>query len=1075
VAYTGTVTVVASPSDDFTYEATIKVQEPVATTGFYFTVSSAAGTVTNAWRVFWVASPKSATGSGTGSVVQYTDADAIAAVSNVLGTAAWVDVGTDSNDVPTYADVLAIAGGTDSVTNAYRVEFSFADSNTWDAVAGTRGSVSKVGRQLAFKLPNAYSVRGGLTSSVAFPAGPWASAVRYYEIAASGVTSAKILDETITLADISDAAEATLVARAGNVDSASNTTYSAGTTQAFDVATANTATIGTGSVARLNVTAPELSEDGMFLDAGSWTYDTNYWTLGFGALYYQSSGTSHKTIYRDIDAIAGRTYTVTYELYLDGVGVRFTSNVGGNAGTPRLADGAYTDTIVAGTNGLLTFTVAPLLGGEVYALVWNVDVRDANSEIVMTNGVINVGGRTVTWDKIALWDSGTVGGGTSTNSTHLGGVAAALYATDVEAAALVTAHNTNASAHTARFALKQDAATAATDAELSAHATNAAPHAAQFAAKQPIDADLTKLATNNGGSLTNLQPFRTAWKLAYGNGSAQWTEIALGASGQYLRSAGPSSAPSWYTPNLSATATNVYMADLLDTFTNGNFVVGDGTNLTQRTVAQVKTILGTDTVTGVPDLASPVTNGVMISTGGTSWAAVSLATAQSILGIGGATNVQFADMQMSGTSNDVAVSHGGTTWTNEPFLDVLNTVVAGAGGWYSFNIDAQTIDGLDSGAFLQTTASIDALSDVETNGVTAGDTLIWDGSKFAPGTLATDTNALEALWQADDATLSNAVALAWADDDTALSNALVSAYGAADTVVSNAVVAGYGAADTSLSNAMTQAFLTGYTNLVLSISAGDAANSNDVTAKVASYLKKDGSVAMTGNLNMGGHSITNIAAASLGFAGGGTISAAKVATWDATATASNLFAKKAADLTQFTVGGASGQVFKSNGSGGGAWSDDSTSASSVCLVQVFASGSQTITASNGGTWQSLSWTESIDIGSNFALTQFTAPETAEYRASVSVPIRLLSSSQASTAYVRLRKNGTTPLYVAYAALSTISPVSVNRACISFSIVLSLTAGDILTLDAAKSGNDVSIEYSVDATQAVMASMNVEKL
>jgi hypothetical protein len=689
------------------------------------------------------------------------------------------------------------------------------------------------------------------------------------------VTSAKILDATITLADIADSAEATLVARAGNVYTSSNQTYSAGTTQAFSATTA-----GTSTVTRLDIAEPELCGDSQFLAPDGWTYDTNFWTLGFGALFYQGSGTAGKSVTKDINAIAGRTYTVTYEYYLEGVGVQFRANVGGNGGTVRLASGTYTDSIVAGTNGLLGFTVTPLLGGEVLAWVSNVSVYDANSDIKLTNGVVNIGGRTVTWDKIALWDAAGSGGGTSTNATHLGGVAAASYALDADVTSAIAAHNTNASAHTALFAAKQDAATAATDAELALHVTNATPHAAQFAAKQPLDADLTKLATNNGGSLTNLQPFRAAWRLAYGNGSAQWTEVGLGAAGQYLRSAGPAAAPSWYTPAFSATATNVYLADLLDTFTNGNFVVGNGTDLTQRTTAQVKTILGTDTATGIPDASATNANGFLISDG-SSWGAYDLVTAKSVLGIGEATNVQFSNLQMAGTSNDIVVSHGGTTWTNDAFLDVLNTVVAGAGGWYSFNIDAQTIDGLDSAAFLLTTSSIDALADVETNGATAGDTLIWDGAKFAPGTLATDTNALEALWDADITTATGTLYGTVGVDITAATGAL---YTAVETDISTATGTLWTATTQHVEgvrSAAYTAFYTGLTNEQLARVAGDTAGSNYVNSTVANYVHKSGSTPMTGNLNMGGHSITNIADGSLRFTGGASIGAADIARWNA--------------------------------------------------------------------------------------------------------------------------------------------------------------------------------------------------
>jgi hypothetical protein len=841
--YTGVVSVVAAPSDDFEYEATIRVQEPVATTGFYFTVSSAAGTVTNAWKVFWVASPESATGIGGGGT-SYTDADAVAAVSNVLGTAAWVDVGTATNEIPTYADVLAVAGGTNSITNATVTSTYTGSSYT--------SSVTRTGRVLEFDILTLPLAQAGLGYEVGFPSGPFLPGELRIGITNSGVTSAMILDEAITLADISDAAETTLVARAGNVWVSSNQTYAAGTTQAFDIATANTA-----GVSRLDVDAPDLVIDNEMDDGAEWTLGTNWFIADSFAYYSQSSGTASSTLSKDIGAIAGRTYLVRYGYgFYDGVGVSFRAKVGGAGGIERLTGGVYyEEEIVAGTNGLLEFTISPLLGGVVVAGVDEVYVYDLNSDITISNGVVNVGGRTVTWDKIALWDAAGAGTGTATNSTHLGGVAAASYALDADVTTEIAAHNTNASAHSALFVLKQDAATAATDAELAAHVTNATPHAAQFAAYQPLDADLTTLAGNNGGSLTNLQPFRTAWKIAYGNASSQWTEIPLGVAGSVLRSTGPSSAPAFGA--ISVTATNVALADLTDVVATNAFAVGDGANLVVTSLEDTKALLG----------------------------------------VGQATNVLFDAMGMAGSTNDVVVSLGGTSWTNQNIVAVLTNEIAILGGGAGSGIDADKIDGFSSEDFLVAASGIDDISDVDVATAASGEFLMFDGTNWINSASIVDTNALEALWDADIttatgtlySTLSGEITSATGTLYSTLSGEITSATGTLYSTVSGeiatatgevyaAAVAAYADGDTAVSNALINAFYVGYTNLLEGYEAGDTAVSNHVAA---TFVRKDGSVAMTGNLNMGGHSITNIAASSLKFVGGAEISAAKVAAWDA--------------------------------------------------------------------------------------------------------------------------------------------------------------------------------------------------
>lgn len=57
-----------------------------------------------------------------------------------------------------------------------------------------------------------------------------------------------------------------------------------------------------------------------------------------------------------------------------------------------------------------------------------------------------------------------------------------------------------------------------------------------------------------GGGFTNLTDFdtQTAWRIFYSDGSGDVTELALGSDGEYLKSNGASSAPSWATPSGAA-------------------------------------------------------------------------------------------------------------------------------------------------------------------------------------------------------------------------------------------------------------------------------------------------------------------------------------------------------------------------------------------------------------------------------------------------------------------------------------------------------------------------------------------
>ena len=85
--------------------------------------------------------------------------------------------------------------------------------------------------------------------------------------------------------------------------------------------------------------------------------------------------------------------------------------------------------------------------------------------------------------------------------------------------------------------------------------------------------------------LTNLTQFvnQTAWRLFYSNGDGDVTELAFGTSGQYLKSNGASSAPSWSAPAGGGDLLADGTVPLTANWDVGNFditlksLVGDGT------------------------------------------------------------------------------------------------------------------------------------------------------------------------------------------------------------------------------------------------------------------------------------------------------------------------------------------------------------------------------------------------------------------------------------------------------------------------------------------------------------------
>jgi len=146
-----------------------------------------------------------------------------------------------------------------------------------------------------------------------------------------------------------------------------------------------------------------------------------------------------------------------------------------------------------------------------------------------------------------------------------------------------------------------------------------------------------------GGGYTNLTQFveQTAWRMFYSNGSGDVTELALGANGEVLTSAGPAAIPTWTAVGGTGTVTSVG-------FTGGIISVATATTTPAFTVA------GTS-------------GGVVYFSSASTWASSAALTANSIM-IGGGAGVAPA-----------------TITTGTGVLTALGVNVGSAGAFVTFN------------------------------------------------------------------------------------------------------------------------------------------------------------------------------------------------------------------------------------------------------------------------------------------------------------------------------------------------------------------------------------------------------
>jgi hypothetical protein len=118
--------------------------------------------------------------------------------------------------------------------------------------------------------------------------------------------------------------------------------------------------------------SPELITNGGFDTTADWTLGNN-WTISGGTL--SGAATTSFTYQADV-CVVGYTYLVTYTI-LNYVSGTVSINCSGVAGTPRSANGTYTELIVAGGLGRVRIDGGSAFTGDID----NVSVKEVKALI----------------------------------------------------------------------------------------------------------------------------------------------------------------------------------------------------------------------------------------------------------------------------------------------------------------------------------------------------------------------------------------------------------------------------------------------------------------------------------------------------------------------------------------------------------------------------------------------------------------------------------------------------------------------------------------------------------------------
>ena len=860
---------------------------PIETTlsNFTYTIGSAAGAVTNAWRVYWQATPASGHG-----VTGYTDAQAISAVSDVLGTAAFTDIGnTVTSDVPNWGmvqsaitnfgsgDVFASSNNTYSLNTTQAMDvatanlFSLSETNT--AVNGgfdtdsdwTYDTEWAIGGGLALhEWPNLvpacwsnaiYNIAEIYQSNTTIIAGHTYRVSVDVVIATSGLplvrarigdsygafintTGSYIQDITaVTEADDTMGFECIAIATADTLVSLDNVTM---------VDLSRTITIDNGAV---DIGGETVTREKIVIwDAKIGSVDTNGIMGTASNLFYQISNPSNYVTQTVTNGLASTGYVNNAVSSLGSGDVYTTSNNTFSAGTSQaFADATFDNATVT---GMLSSASSNALEGASWsgAAAWLefgenengltaacFNPEGANDAATTTVSVIS--GRTYN-GSMELLHHGGAGGifYISAGGVEVGG--SLVFATPNFTASYAfsyTATNTT----TVPFVIRYDhtggvGSLTITEIQLS---DSSGPVVWWNGIAHYGTSEWDKYKIAEFDKLTGSGYFNDLYALLHTGADGGLHALPNSVAGLWLRANGIGVAPSWDSlPD--ATVTNVSLSDLTDVISTNYFLVGDGANAATQSLAATKIILG----------------------------------------IGDTTNTTFASMTMTGDTNEV-IYQNGSVWTNGNIITVLIAEQTVTGGKV-VNLNADKVDGIEGAVIITTSSSVGDVSDVSLAGIGVGQVLKWDGSDLVASNdncTAVDTNAI----MGEASNLFYTVENTNSYVDQTVTNGLASI-----VYVTNAIfdatnaIAGDWQADIGVSNgvqwtATTQ--LVNDTSNVLNTAIGDLATevTNNTSAILqsalllqenvislsgldAAVIKKDGSVTWTGDDNHGGKLIENV-------------------------------------------------------------------------------------------------------------------------------------------------------------------------------------------------------------------------
>jgi hypothetical protein len=239
--------------------------------------------------------------------------------------------------------------------------------------------------------------------------------------------------------------------------------------------------------------------------------------------------------------------------------------------------------------------------------------------------------------------------------------------------------------------------------------------------------DLTD--NGGGGGYTNLTQFvaQTAWRVFYSDGSGDVQELALGTSGQYLKSNGATNVPSWDTPATGfTTADNGLTASSATNVQLGGTLLAD-TTIDATSAYQLK-ITGSKTGAG---------SGVFrVEHSGTSGAAIAGITSASSSGSSGLYGSATSGVGITGISDNgiAAELRRNASTTNDAarvatfIRQSTGTPADGIGGFIDLWAQNAT-SGSNSASYLawewMTAAFATRTSRVRIGGVTSGATEDW--------------------------------------------------------------------------------------------------------------------------------------------------------------------------------------------------------------------------------------------------------------------------------------------------------------------------------------------------------------